>query len=401
MTSNAPWLVVGAGIVGLAVARELSRREPGRPVVVLEKEPGAGRHQTGRNSGVIHSGVYYPAGSEKARGCRDGIALMREFCERHGIERRRVGKVIAATTEDEFEGLERLHRQGTANGIPGLRLVGPDEMKEIEPAVWCLRALHLPEVEIVDYRKVCEALRGEVEEAGGEVRFHDRVVRVTEEDDGIRVETDRGEHRGHRLVNCAGLHCDRVARLSGCMTSVRIVPFRGEYYELRPEIARTVRGLVYPVPDPLFPFLGIHLTPMIDGRVTAGPNAVLALAREGYGWSHLSIRDVAEVLSFGGFWRMAVRHWETGAYETARSLLKPLFTRSVRKFLPGIASADMVPSVPGVRAQAVTHEGQLINDFLYRTQRRAVHILNAPSPAATASLSIAQRIADLARDLPG
>ena len=390
-----PVLVIGAGIVGLAVARELLFRRPDQKVWVLEKETDIATHQTGHNSGVIHSGIYYPAGSEKAEGCREGVRLLNKFCDRQSIPRRRCGKVIVATQLQELPRLEKLYQQGMANQIPGLRQITSEELREIEPRVRGLKALHLPEVSLVDFRQVAGAFRKEFESLGGTIFLHRKVRSISNERNEIRVETDRETYSGSYLINCGGLYSDRIAESAGCEVPVRIVPFRGEYFRLRPEIAGEIRGLVYPVPDPRFPFLGVHLTPTLKGEVTAGPNAVLALAREGYQPRNINFGEVFDYLSYTGFWRMSFKYWRTGFFEMTRSLIKSLYAASVRKFLPNLKTSDLLPDGSGVRAQAVTKEGEMIHDFLYLQQPLATHILNAPSPAATASLAIAKKIVDL------
>lgn len=389
-------IVVGAGIVGLAVARTWQEQNPGGDAVVLEKEERVGAHQTGNNSGVIHSPVYYAPGSAKARGTQEGIRLLEEFCGRHGIERKTVGQVIVATEPWEIPVLEKLLAQGRENGIRDLAMLDSDGLREVEPAVAGLRAVHMPHESIVDYGAVCEALKREITECGGEVRTHHEVRGIRREGGRILAETDRGMFAAQKLINCGGLHADRVARAAGSRPDVRIIPFRGEYYVLSPRVARDVRGLVYPVPDPRFPFLGVHLTPFLDGRMTAGPNAVLALAREGYRWTDVRLRDLASTLSWPGFWRMAGTHWRTGAWEMRRSLSKEVFAESVRKFLPDCGPGDLLPGGAGVRAQAVASDGRILNDFLFVEDGAITHVLNAPSPAATASLSIARRILEIA-----
>lgn len=345
---------------------------------------------------MIHSGVYYKPGSAKAQGCREGIELLNEFCDRHAIPRRPVGKVIVATTRKEVAVLERLYRQGIENGLENLAILDSSGLSRVEPEVTGLGALHIPGVAIVDYVRICAGLRGEIESTGGEVALHRLVDRIEEYGDEVIATTDTGEFRADVLVNCGGLHCDRVAIAAGCEPPVRIVPFRGEYYNLHPSIASRIHGLVYPVPDPRYPFLGVHLTPTMNGEVSAGPNAVLSLAREGYRARDVNAEDVKDMLTWPGFHRMALRHWRTGLFETARSASKRLYLTSVRRFVPNIELTDLLPGGAGVRAQAVDREGGLVHDFLHIRTARCVHVLNAPSPAATASLSIARRIADLA-----
>lgn len=382
-------LVVGGGIVGLATAYAVSRAAPGTRVVVLEKEPGPARHQTGRNSGVIHSGVYYRPGSLKARYAVRGAAEMVKFCAEYGIAHAVTGKLIVATGRDELPRLHSLVQRGRENGIP-VRELGPAQIQEYEPEVRGLAAIHVGTTGIADYRAVAERL---AEESGAVIRYGAEVVQIDRRAGlGVAVRTASGDIvRGKVLVNCAGLQCDQVARLTGDDPAMRIVPFRGEYYELaRPEL---VRGLVYPVPDPAFPFLGVHLTRGIDGGVHVGPNAVPALAREGYRWGVVRPRELAGTLAWPGSWRIARRHWRYGAGELRRSASKRAFTDAVRRLVPAVEPADMVPAEAGVRAQAVLRDGTLVDDFLIREGVRAVHVLNAPSPAATASLPIGREIA--------
>ncbi|MFZ3558868.1 L-2-hydroxyglutarate oxidase [Streptomyces sp. BH055] len=382
-------LVVGGGIVGLSTAYAVSRAAPGTRVVVLEKEEGPARHQTGRNSGVIHSGIYYRPGSLKARFAVRGAAEMVKFCAEYGIAHEVTGKLIVATERDELPRLHALVQRGRENGIP-VRELGSAQIQEYEPEVRGLAAIHVGTTGIVDYRAVAERF---AEASGAEIRYGADVVQVDRRADrGVAVRTRAGDVvRGRVLVNCAGLRCDEVARLTGDDPEMRIVPFRGEYFELgRPDL---VRGLVYPVPDPAFPFLGVHLTRGIDGGVHVGPNAVPALAREGYGWGVVRPREVGGTLAWPGAWRMARSHWRYGAGEVHRSLSKSAFTKAVRRLVPGVTAQDMVPVAAGVRSQAVLRDGTLVDDFLIREGARAVHVLNAPSPAATASLPIGREIA--------
>lgn len=381
-------LVIGGGIVGLSTAHALSRLAPGTRVVVLEKEPGPARHQTGRNSGVIHSGIYYRPGSLKARFAVRGAAEMVKFCAEHGIAHEVTGKLIVATERAELPRLHALVQRGRENGIP-VRELGPAQISEYEPEVRGLAAIDVGSTGIVDYGRVAEQL---AESSGAEIVYGGAADLISRRADRVAVRTTAGVVvRARVLVNCAGLQCDRVARLAGDEPGMRIVPFRGEYYDLaRPSL---VRGLVYPVPDPAFPFLGVHLTRGIGGGVHVGPNAVPALAREGYGWGVVRPRDVADELAWPGSWRMAARHWRYGAGEIHRSLSKQAFTEAVRRLLPAVSSRDLVPAAAGVRAQAVLRDGTLVDDFLIRDAPRTVHVLNAPSPAATASLPIGREIA--------
>ncbi|THA59432.1 L-2-hydroxyglutarate oxidase [Streptomyces sp. A1136] len=381
-------LVIGGGIVGLSTAHALSRLAPGTRVVVLEKEAGPARHQTGRNSGVIHSGIYYRPGSLKARFAVSGAAEMVKFCAEHDIAHEVTGKLIVATERDELPRLHALVQRGRENGIP-VRELGPAQIAEYEPEVRGLAAIHVGTTGIVDYGRVAAQL---AESSGAEIVYGGTVDLISRRPAGVAVRTTAGTVvRSRVLVNCAGLQCDRIARLAGDEPGMRIVPFRGEYYDLvRPSL---VRGLVYPVPDPAFPFLGVHLTRGIGGGVHVGPNAVPALAREGYGWGTISPRDLGDELAWPGSWRMAARHWRYGTGEIRRSLSKRSFTEAVRRLLPAVTSADLVPAAAGVRAQAVLRDGTLVDDFLIREAPRTVHVLNAPSPAATASLPIGREVA--------
>ncbi|MFD0269660.1 L-2-hydroxyglutarate oxidase [Streptomyces sp. NPDC127106] len=381
-------LVVGGGIVGLSTAYALSRLAPGTRVVVLEKESGPARHQTGRNSGVIHSGIYYRPGSLKARFAVRGAAEMVKFCAEHGIDHEVTGKLIVATGREELPRLHALVQRGRENGIP-VRELGPAQIAEYEPEVRGLAAIHVGTTGIADYGQVARQL---AEASGADIVYGGAVDLVSRRASAVAVRTSAGVVvRAKVLVNCAGLQCDRVARLAGDDPGMRIIPFRGEYYDLlRPEL---VRGLVYPVPDPAFPFLGVHLTRGIGGGVHVGPNAVPALAREGYGWGVVRPRDVADELAWPGSWRMALRHWRYGAGEIHRSLSKAAFTEAVQRLLPAVRAADLRRAEAGVRAQAVLRDGTLVDDFLIREADRTVHVLNAPSPAATASLPIGREIA--------
>ncbi|MET7746471.1 L-2-hydroxyglutarate oxidase [Streptomyces sp. NPDC005385] len=382
-------LVIGGGIVGLSTAYAVTRAAPGTRVTVLEKEQGPARHQTGRNSGVIHSGVYYRPGSLKARYAVRGAAEMIKFCAEYDIPHAVTGKLIVATEKAELPRLHALVQRGRENGIP-VRELGPAQITEAEPEVRGLAAIHVGTTGVCDYVAVARQL---AEASGADIRYGADVVRIDRRPDlGAAVRTADGMIvRGRVLVNCAGLHCDETARLTGDDPGMRIVPFRGEYFTLaRPEL---VRGLVYPVPDPAFPFLGVHLTRGIDGSVHVGPNAVPALAREGYGWGVVRPRELGATLSWPGSWRMARRHWRYGAGELLRSVSKAAFTEAVRRLLPAVTPDDLLPAAAGVRAQAVLRDGTLVDDFLIKEGPRTVHVLNAPSPAATASLPIGREVA--------
>ena len=388
--------VIGGGIIGLATAMTLARRHPDRRFVVLEKEGALAAHQTGHNSGVIHAGIYYAPGSQKANFCYAGNRALRRYCDERGVDYEMCGKVITATDEEEASRLEGLFERGAANGVEGLELIGKERLREIEPHAAGIKALWSPETGIVDYVRVCGAYADDFRADGGEIRLGTRVLGADARGDGVYLETTGGVLRAGNVINCAGLHADRVARWMGAGGGLRIIPFRGEYYSLRPERGHLVNGLIYPVPDPRLPFLGVHFTKRIDGSVEAGPNAVLALAREGYGKASFDVRDAVETAAYGGFWRMAMGHWSTGLREQYRSLFKRSFVRSLQKLLPEIRSEDLWRPNAGVRAQAVDDGGNLLQDFRIVRGARAVHVLNAPSPAATSSLQIARHVVDAA-----
>lgn len=385
------YVVVGGGIVGLAVAHRLLSDRPGDSVTVLEKEAGWAAHQTGHNSGVIHAGVYYKPGSLKATLCRAGSASMVKFCAEHGLPYEVCGKLIVATDPAELPRLRALHERAVANGLP-VRLIEPAEAAEYEPHVAAVAALHVAATGIVDFGAVCRTLAELLAARGADLRLRTEVTGVTTRPEGVVVETTGGEVVGDVLINCAGLHADRISRLAGVPTPVRIVPFRGEYYELVPARRGLVRGLIYPVPDPRFPFLGVHLTRMIDGSVHAGPNAVLATAREGYSWGRISPRDVWDELTYRGLWALGRQHYRYGLTEVARSLSKKRFAASLARLVPELTTNDIVRAGAGVRAQAIRPDGGLVDDFLIVEAERQVHVLNAPSPAATSSLEIARHI---------
>ncbi|WP_234009081.1 L-2-hydroxyglutarate oxidase [Deinococcus sp. NW-56] len=386
------YAVIGGGVVGLATAHALAERHPGASILLLEKEDGPARHQTGRNSGVIHSGIYYAPGSLKARLCAAGVRSMIQFCEEHGIQYEQCGKVIVATGPGELPLLERLHERGLQNGLSVQRLSG-DEVREYEPHVQALAGLRVPSTGIVSYRHVSAVLVMLARSRGTDVRFGARVTRLRPTAQGYDIGTTAGDFAARVLVNCAGLHSDRVARLAGTDPHSRIVPFRGEYYELRGDRRHLVRGLIYPVPNPDFPFLGVHFTRMIDGSVHAGPNAVLAFRREGYRKSDVNLRDLREVLADPGFRALARRHLREGAAEMLRSWSKTLFVRSLQRLIPEVRSEDLVPCAAGVRAQALAPDGRLVDDFLLVDGPNALHVCNAPSPAATSSLEIGRAVA--------
>jgi L-2-hydroxyglutarate oxidase len=387
----AHYVVIGGGIIGLATAYELTQQYPDSTVTVLEKEDRVAAHQTGHNSGVIHAGVYYRPGSLKARLCRAGSASLVEFCVAHDIPVRVCGKLVVATEPAELARLEALFERAKRNGLP-VTLLRPPQAREYEPHVACVAAIHVASTGIVDFELVSRTLAALVEKAGGAIRLGARVTGLRPDADALVVMSTAGEVRADRLVNCAGLHCDRIARMAGLRPPVRIVPFRGEYYQLRSDRRDIVRALIYPVPDPAFPFLGVHLTRMIDGSVHAGPNAVLALAREGYSWGRIRPRDVAEVAAYPGVWRLARKHARYGLAEVRRSLSPARFAQSLSRLVPAVTRDDLVRAASGVRAQAIAEDGSLVDDFVFVRRARQVHVLNAPSPGATSSLEIAKHI---------
>ncbi len=385
------YAVIGGGIVGLATAWALQQRLPKARLAVLEKEADWARHQTGRNSGVIHSGIYYRPGSLKARLSREGNQSMVAFCRAQGIAHEVCGKFIVATDAAQLPQLDKLLQRGRENGLE-VRMADPGEVREREPHVRCLRAIHVQATGIVSYRAVCVRLAELLARDGAELRRNTEVLALRPTTGSTVIATNAGELETKCLINCAGLHSDRVARLGGMRPNGRIVPFRGEYYELRKERRELVRGLIYPVPNPEFPFLGVHFTRMIDGSVHAGPNAVLSLKREGYSRTAFDLRDALETLAFPGFWRLAWNNLGEGCQEMQRSFCKRAFVRSLQRLVPEVQAPDLTPGEPGVRAQALRGDGALVDDFLILQGERAVHVLNAPSPAATAALEIGKAI---------
>jgi 2-hydroxyglutarate dehydrogenase len=393
-------IVVGAGIIGLAVARELLARRPESRLLVVDRESAAGRHQTSHNSGVIHAGVYYAPGSLKARLCVDGAALMYAYCERRAIAVNRIGKLIVALDDGELPALEEIARRANANGVAGLRRLDATGLREIEPHATGVAALHSPNTGIVDFAAVAARLADDVREAGGELRYDWEVCAVAPRGRSIRLRSADGDAaEGARAVFCAGLWSDRLAVLAGADPDPRIVPFRGAYLRLVPERRGLVRGLIYPVPDPALPFLGVHLTPRIDGEVLLGPSALLVGARDGYALGTLRAGDVRDTLTWPGTWRMMARWWRTGLSELRLAVSRDAFAATAARYVPGLCGGDLLPAFGGVRAQAVARDGRLVDDFLLSATPRAIHVRNAPSPAATSALALAGRIADVADEL--
>ncbi|MGH7844925.1 MAG: L-2-hydroxyglutarate oxidase [Candidatus Binatia bacterium] len=398
--------IVGAGIVGLATAMLLGKRHPQIKILVLEKEKKIAQHQSSHNSGVIHSGIYYKPGSVKAEACVAGRRQLIQFLEENDIPYETCGKVIVATEEEELPRLEELLRRGEENGVPGLRTLDPAQLKEIEPFAYGIRALHVPGTGIVDFGRVAAAYAQKVIQAGGRIETGEEVTRAAPVKEALTITTAARQYRSRYLINCGGLFSDRIAKTVMDIApgnkqepDTRILPFRGEYYKIVPARAFLVKNLIYPVPDPRFPFLGVHFTRTIHGEVEAGPNAVLALAREGYRRQDFNARDVGEMIAFRGFWHMVSKYWQTGIEELYRSTRKQAFVRALQRLMPQIQPSDLEPGGSGVRAQAVSEQGNLFDDFVIRKTPRCIHVINAPSPAATSSLAIGKWIVDTAAEI--
>lgn len=389
-------VIVGAGIVGLATALQLKEENENLNILVVEKESEISAHQTGHNSGVIHSGLYYKPGSLKAINCIRGYHMLVDFCEQENIPYEICGKVVVATTDDELPLLENLYKRGQENGLEGLKMLTVEEIKEHEPHIAGIQGLFVPQTGIVDYTVVTQKYREVFERKGGIVKLNSRVKRFKEHDGYVTTSTSSGDYDSKLVINCAGLYSDKIAKLHGNRHDVKIIPFRGEYYELKPEKHYLIKNLVYPVPDPNFPFLGVHFTRMKKGGVEAGPNAVLAYAREGYSKTQINILEFLETLGWPGFRKVAAKYWQTGLGEFYRSYSKKAFTRALQKLLPELQESDLKPGGAGVRAQACTVDGQLLDDFVLDEDVNFIHVLNAPSPAATSSLSIGKSLAEMA-----
>ena len=389
--------IIGGGIVGLATAYRLLERFPAASLLLLEKEPGPGRHQTGHNSGVLHCGLYYKPGSIRARLAVEGIRKMVAFCAAHGIPHDVCGKIVVATAPEQVPRLQALHERGTANGLVGLRILGPEQIRELEPHAAGLAALHVPQEGIADYPAVAQTLAAEIESRGAQIKYSAKVTGFRQGSNWT-IETTQGDFEAAFLINCAGLQCDRVSRKAGAQNPTRIVPFRGEYFRLRADRQFLVRNLIYPVPDPAFPFLGVHFTRLIHGGIQCGPNAQLALAREAYRKTDFSLRDAVENITYRGFWRFFLRYPGMCWDELRQSLSKTLFCRALQRLVPEVQTSDLTHGEAGIRAQALSPAGELLQDFEFARQPNALHVLNAPSPAATASLAIADEIIDRAQD---
>ncbi len=386
-------VVIGGGIIGLATAWQLIEKRPQLHIVLLEKEDRLACHQTGRNSGVIHSGIYYRPGSLRARNCRDGRQELEEFCTQHGVAWERTGKVIVAADDRQLPALDTIHQRGQQNGV-SCDIIGTERLAELEPHAVGIRAIHVPEAGIVDYPGMCTSLGRLVADRGVEIRLSQRVTSLRQSTHRVEVICGDDTFQAAQVVNCTGLHSDRVAKMSGQQMKEQIVPFRGEYFTLKAEAAHLCRTLIYPVPDPRFPFLGVHFTRMIEGGVECGPNAVLALAREGYRWRDINVRDLAESLFYPGFRRLALKYWKTGMGEIWRSVSRAAFVRALQNLVPEIQAHHLVTAPAGVRAQALAPTGNLVDDFLILRHERVLNVCNAPSPAATASLNIGRHIVD-------
>ncbi|GBF79405.1 L-2-hydroxyglutarate oxidase [Aphanothece sacrum] len=385
------FVIIGGGIVGLSTGMALGKQYPQASVVILEKETGVAYHQTGHNSGVIHSGIYYKPGSFKAKFTRAGSQSMVEFCQKYDIPHDVCGKVIVATQEKELPLLDNLYQRGLENGLK-VQKITPEQVKEKEPYVSCLGGIYVPTSGITDYKKVCQKYAELIELQGGEIRFNTKVTQIIDTPQGKVLETTQGTINTNFVINCAGLYSDRVAKMGGVDPQAKIVPFRGEYYQLKPEKRYFVKTLIYPVPNPEFPFLGVHFTRMIDGSIHAGPNAVLSLKREGYKKTDFDLKEFVEVMTYPGFWKLAVKHADEGIKEIIRSFSKAAFVNSLQQLIPDVTADDIIPCEAGVRAQALKADGKLVDDFLIIQDKHAMHVCNAPSPAATASLEIGKSI---------
>ena len=391
-------VVVGGGIIGLATSMKLTQDFPKLKVAVLEKEKEVAQHQTGHNSGVIHAGIYYAPGSQKANFCSTGGKLLRDFCDEYGIAYDMCGKLIVATDDSEVPQLEELFKRGTENGAEGLRMVDQEEIKEIEPYSAGVKAILSPNTGIIDYFEVSQAYATRMRENGGDLLTNVEVISIENKDNLVYVNTTSGTVAAKYVLNCAGLHADTVARMMGVDVGVKIVPFRGEYFSIIPEKEHMVKGLIYPVPNPSMPFLGVHFTRRINGSVEAGPNAVLAFAREGYKKTDVNLKDTLGTLSYSGFWKMSAKYWKVGMHEQYRSLVKGVFVKSLQKLMPEITGDDLGNPGAGVRAQVIDSNGGLLQDFAIEASANAIHVLSAPSPGATSSLTISEYIVDLAQE---
>jgi L-2-hydroxyglutarate oxidase len=384
--------IIGGGIIGLATAHEFLEKNPSKKLIIFEKESKFAAHQTGNNSGVIHSGIYYKPGSLKANNCRLGVSKLLQFCDKYGIKYDLCGKLIVANSESEIPSLMELYNRGIINGVPNIKLLNENEIRKLEPYTIGIKGIHSPSTGIIDYKDVCNVSANIIEQNGGKIQLNSKVNDIIHDNDGIIIETTQGNFHSKSIINCAGLYCDRIAKMNDTNLGIKIIPFRGEYYKLIPPKAYLVKNLIYPVPNPEFPFLGVHFTRKIDGTIEAGPNAVLAFAREGYTKTDINFKDLIDIFGYPAFWKLGKRYWKIGTAEMLRSYLKVLFVKALKKIIPEIESKDLIPGGSGVRAQALTIDGKLLDDFHIIRNDNITHILNAPSPAATSAFAIAEHV---------
>ncbi len=384
--------IIGGGIVGLATAYEYLKKKPAGKLLLIEKESKVATHQTGNNSGVIHSGIYYTPGSQKAKNCRLGIKKLLQFCNKYGIQYDLCGKIIITNNESEIPQLLELYNRGIRNNVPNLKLLDENKTKELEPHIIGIKGIHSPSTGIIDYNNVCKVCVNIIKQKGSKIQLNSKVMDIVQDNDGIVIETTNGNFYSKSVINCAGLYSDRIAKMTDINLGLKIIPFRGEYYKLKPDKVHLVQNLIYPVPNPDFPFLGVHFTKKIDGTVEAGPNAVLAFAREGYTKTDINFKDLVDIFGYPAFWKLSKKYWKVGTAEMLRSYLKGLFVKALRKLIPEIESDDLIPGGSGVRAQALTKNGKLLNDFYIIGNKNITHVLNAPSPAATSAFAIAEHI---------
>ena len=384
--------IIGGGIVGLATAYEFLEKYPSKKLILIEKESKVAVHQTGNNSGVIHSGIYYKPGSLKANNCRRGVKKLLQFCDNYGIIYDLCGKIIVANNEYEIPRLMELYERGRKNDVPNIKLLDECEIKELEPYSIGIKGIHSPSTGIIDYKDVCNVCVNIIEQNGAKIQLNLKVIDVVRDNDGNLIETSQGNFRSKSVINCAGLYSDRIAKRTETNLGIRIIPFRGEYYKLKPKKSYLVKNLIYPVPNPEFPFLGVHFTRTIDGIIEAGPNAVLAFSREGYTKTDINFRDLVDIFGYPAFWKLGRRYWKVGTAEMVRSYIKGSFVKALKKIIPEIESNDLIPGGSGVRAQALTKNGKLLDDFRIIRNKNITHVLNTPSPAATSAFAIAEHI---------
>ncbi len=384
--------IIGGGIIGLVTAYEYLKKYPSKKLIVFEKEHQVATHQTGNNSGVIHSGIYYKPGSLKANNCQLGVNKLIRFCDKYDIKYNLCGKIIIANNESEIPSLMELYSRGIKNDVPNIKLLDEDELKEFEPYTVGIKGIHSPSTGIIDYQDVCNACVNIIEQGGGEIQLNSKVADIIHDNNGIIIETTQGNYHSKSVINCAGLYSDRIAKMTEISINLKIIPFRGEYYKLKPNKSYLVKNLIYPVPNPDFPFLGVHFTRKVNGNIEAGPNAVLAFAREGYNKADVNLKDLMDIFGYPAFWKLGRRYWKVGTVEILRSYLKMLFVKELRKLIPEIKNRDLIPGGSGVRAQALARNGKLLDDFYIIRDKNIVHVLNVPSPAATSAFAIAEHV---------